>query len=261
MAGLVLLLIATVYVARQDERAAQKSAQDAARFGKSAVSAKANEEHTNENAPDAERNTPGWYGFFRWPSGTTTWAIVLTLLAIAEQAKHTAKAANIANKTLISTLRPKLIIRKIRIHRGTGISTVGIPDPDPWRVNFEAANVGQGAAHILEYRFDIQKIDSGLPADIPPISGDAKREEFALEPGQRKVLFIDIDKELTDILRMIGESGLAQGYQNTNKLYFWGNTRYTDNLRTARNASVCRHYDNVSRTFRPVDDPDREYSD
>jgi hypothetical protein len=35
----------------------------------------------------------GWYGFFRWPNGTTAWAIILTLIAIAEQTKQTRKAA------------------------------------------------------------------------------------------------------------------------------------------------------------------------
>ena len=36
---------------------------------------------------------PGWYRLFTWPEGITTWAIILTLLAIAEQTAYTARAA------------------------------------------------------------------------------------------------------------------------------------------------------------------------
>jgi len=82
-----------VYVARQDERAAQQATRKATQLNKDAVSAKTNEEHPQENVGDTERQTPSWYGFFRWPNGTTTWAIILTLLAIAEQTSQTAKAA------------------------------------------------------------------------------------------------------------------------------------------------------------------------
>jgi hypothetical protein len=79
----------TVYVARQDERAAQQ----AAHLSNNASPAKPDTEHPQKNISDAERHTPTWYTFFRWPSGTTTWAIILTLLAIAEQTSQTAKAA------------------------------------------------------------------------------------------------------------------------------------------------------------------------
>ena len=87
-----------VYVARQDERAVQRGAQNAAHLNNSAVAVKTDEDHPEKSTGDAERDTPSWYGFFRWPNGTTTWAIILTLLAIAEQTKQTAKAADAAEK-------------------------------------------------------------------------------------------------------------------------------------------------------------------
>lgn len=87
-----------VYVARQDERAAQEAAQNAAHFGNKTVLTKTEGEHSQGNVGNTERNAPSWYGFFRWPNGTTTWAIILTLLAIAEQTKETAKAAKASAK-------------------------------------------------------------------------------------------------------------------------------------------------------------------
>jgi hypothetical protein len=154
-------------------------------------------------------------------------------------------------------LRPKLIIRKIDIHSGTRISTIGVPDADPWRVDFEAVNVGQGTAHVSAYSFAISLVDSELPTGISYMEDDEK--PFSLQPGQELMRSINIDEKLTNILRLVGPDGLRLGYQNTNRIYFVGNARYADDLGIERNVSVCRHYQN-SR-FVPVDDPDREYSD
>lgn len=81
----ILILGLAVFIARQDERAFRK----AAALGQPAVAAA-------NNVENEELSSPSWYSFFRWPAGTTTWAILLTLLAIAEQTEHTAKAATAA---------------------------------------------------------------------------------------------------------------------------------------------------------------------
>jgi hypothetical protein len=100
LAAFALILGLAVYIACQDERTAQQSAQNATHLGQNAVAAKADEQHPQENVGNPERHIPSWYGFFRWPNGTTTWAIILTLLAIAEQTKQTAKAAKAANDSV-----------------------------------------------------------------------------------------------------------------------------------------------------------------
>jgi hypothetical protein len=81
-----------VYISVQDERSAQQTAQEATQPAKSALPAKADENHPQQNISNPKRNLPRWYGFFRWGDGTTTWVIVLTLIAIAEQAKESSKA-------------------------------------------------------------------------------------------------------------------------------------------------------------------------
>jgi hypothetical protein len=200
------------------------------------------------------------------------WAIVLvgivTCVVIAWQswetrraAKATQKSADAANKTLISTLRPKLIIRKIEIHRGTNVPTIGVPDADPWKVNFEFSNIGQGTAHILDYGFAISRLESERDTEISYMDGDAKPIPFSLEPGEDMPLSINIDGELISILRHIGEDGLATGYQKTDHIYFFGDASYTDDLGITRHIAACRHYENSSRRFIAVDDADREYSD
>jgi hypothetical protein len=88
-----------VFVSCQDERAAQESAQKAENLASAAIAAKPDTNHPQEHVPQTERHLPSWYGFFRWPNGTTAWAIVLTLMAIAEQTKETAKAAKAAQES------------------------------------------------------------------------------------------------------------------------------------------------------------------
>jgi len=83
-----------------------------------AVYVSVQDKHPVQDSAHREWNAPSWYGFVRWPDGAATWAVLLTLLAIAEQTA-------IANKTLVATLRPHLIVRKIAIYRGTGIPLRG----------------------------------------------------------------------------------------------------------------------------------------
>ncbi len=92
LAGLVLVFGLAIYISVQDERAAQQTTPHAAQLSKSALPAEADENHSQQNVPNPERNAPRWYRFFRWGDGTTTWVIVFTLLAIAEQAHESAKA-------------------------------------------------------------------------------------------------------------------------------------------------------------------------
>lgn len=89
-----------VYIATQDEHATKQPAQESAYQNNAAVPAKANEDHPQNNERNSEGNLPGWYGFFRWPNGTTTWAIILTLFAIAEQTRHTARAAEATKESV-----------------------------------------------------------------------------------------------------------------------------------------------------------------
>jgi hypothetical protein len=100
LAVLVVIFGLTVYVSVQDERAAQQAAQKAAESHQAAIPAKPNEDHPQQSVENAERDLPGWYSFFRWPNGTTTWAIILTLFAIAEQTRHTAKAAEATKESV-----------------------------------------------------------------------------------------------------------------------------------------------------------------
>jgi hypothetical protein len=141
-----------VYVACQDERAAQESAQKAARLDKSSVPAKSDEQYLQENVPNAERHTPSWFGFFRWPNGTTTWAIILTLLAIAEQTKETARSAKAAEKAAeAASLNAKAMITSERPWLVVSIERSEYEQPDVFIVRVQ--NRGNTPATFEEGRW------------------------------------------------------------------------------------------------------------
>ena len=144
--AIVILCGLTLFVARQDERATQESAQKAAQLRNGAVSAEPNEQHPQENVEDTERHTPGWYGFFRWPNGTTTWAIILTLLAIVEQTMHTAKSAK-ATESSAKATRDSIDVQKAAYRQWITIEN--------WRADDVPALCEGAEAALVNIRFDI----------------------------------------------------------------------------------------------------------
>jgi len=151
----------TVYVSIQDKRSAQQTPQETVQSNRGAVATKANENHPQQNGSYPERNAPSWYRFFRWPDGPTTWVIVLTLLAIAEQARETAKAtqavrdsiplqrdaANAAllnAKAVINSERPWVVIFAANTKRGAF---------------FRAGNLGRTPAEIVSFSAEYRCVE------------------------------------------------------------------------------------------------------
>ena len=81
-----------VYVAIQNQRYSNNSEQQGTPPANAAISIEAHDKHPPNNADKTQGNPPRWYGLFAWPDSITAWVILLTLLAIAEQAQESAKA-------------------------------------------------------------------------------------------------------------------------------------------------------------------------
>jgi hypothetical protein len=92
----VVILGLTGYVSLQSQRIAEQGVQQTAPAANGAAASSAQDNHAQQDANNPKRNTPFWFPFFTWPEGVTAWAILLTLLAIAEQTKQTRKAAEAA---------------------------------------------------------------------------------------------------------------------------------------------------------------------
>jgi hypothetical protein len=95
-----VILGLTVYVAVQNQRAAEQTINKTAQTPK-AVAPSQGHEKPQENAENPQGNSPSWYGFFIWPDSTTTWAILLTLWAVAWQANETRRAAEASLKQFV----------------------------------------------------------------------------------------------------------------------------------------------------------------
>src|SRR5258707_9593311 len=105
LAALVVIFGMAFVVAHQDQHASDQAAQKAAEPHKAAITTNPNEQHPEENIENPTGDSPRWYvlylySLFRWPNGTTTLAIVLTLMAIAEQTRETRRSAEATEKTL-----------------------------------------------------------------------------------------------------------------------------------------------------------------
>jgi hypothetical protein len=94
-------------IARHDEYATLSNAHEAAGKSNPAVAGKPNEYHPQEHPENSYWDTPTGHIFhnaLRWPEGTTVWAIILTLLAIAEQTSQTRKSAEATQESARAAL-------------------------------------------------------------------------------------------------------------------------------------------------------------
>lgn len=91
--AVVLILGCSIYVSRQDQKTRDEYETKCNQIKAVTVSQGTHQEDCDKGAEDAARHLPRWYRVFGWPEGITTWAILLTLLVIADQTAQTKRAA------------------------------------------------------------------------------------------------------------------------------------------------------------------------
>src|ERR1035441_5611771 len=90
VAAFVVIFGLTVFVSSQNQRIAEQDARQTAPIANRSVAPNAQGNQAQEAPKYPERNPPFWFRFFTWPEGVTVWAIILTLIVIAEQTQQTA---------------------------------------------------------------------------------------------------------------------------------------------------------------------------
>jgi hypothetical protein len=100
LVGVVLILGSAVYVSRQYQETRQQCEQKSCQVNNIAMAPLGHRQDCDECEQDAERHFPSWYRVFSWPDGIGAWAILLTLLAIAEQTSQTARAVEAARDSI-----------------------------------------------------------------------------------------------------------------------------------------------------------------
>ena len=187
---------------------------------------------------------------------------ILTLGALIWQTIETRYAVRIANKTLVSTFRPRLILRQVSLCVGTFVPALGAPDEESWKVDYVIANTEGTRAHITSTSFAEKMFSKGgLPVPLPyapPIAGST----FSRQPGEEKEFSVGLESDLISLFRILGYvRGGNLKHQRTAFVYFLGYVHYKDDLGVVRKMAVLRHYDTESGRFTVVDDPDYEYAD
>ena len=114
-----MILVCSFVVAHHEEYASDQAAAVSTQPDKSAITAEPDKYHAQENLNKSHWDAPRGRIFreaFRWPQGTGIWALILTLLAIAEQTEHTRKSAQAAllnAQAVINSERAWILVKNI----------------------------------------------------------------------------------------------------------------------------------------------------
>jgi len=177
---LAMIFALAIYVAIQDQRAATKSAEQRTPPANPTISTEAHDNHSQKDAHNAKWNSPRWYKLFAWPEGITTWAIILTLLAVAEQARESAKATKAVRDSIphqknaadAALLNAQAVINSER--PWVMVQTEVLPQQNSAKALFKlkAFNYGKSPAHILNCKGPkAELIEGGQTLPIPPEYG------------------------------------------------------------------------------------------
>jgi hypothetical protein len=132
LVAIVILCVLAIFVSQQNKRLLEQC-----------VAAK----DSGKCEEQAKLAFPRWYRLLAWPECTQNWALLLTLLAIAEQTNQTSRSADISVRTLVAQFRPKIVVRKIRLDPSSFVYYDRRGDGE-WFVVIEFANVGGTSATI-----------------------------------------------------------------------------------------------------------------
>lgn len=216
-------------------------------------------EQARENL-DIERKVEWFTGVLAVVGALQAWLLFGTLGAIKRQ-------ADLMHQSLVATFRPKLLVRKVSVHKGDGIGRCGLdqsgafvnlPDIDSWRIDFSIFNAGGSTAQNITRSFAVDTFTEGIPVNLPYIQ--VTETKFSLGPGEEKWFSIELSKDLSDYYRAFMYSQWADK-QALGHVYFFGFCRYEDRLGLPRGVAVLRHYQTHTKKFKPSDDPDYEYAD
>src|ERR1035437_6821527 len=92
----VVIFGLSVYVSHQTQRIAEQGAQQTTQASSATPTSSAQDNHAQQDEKKPKWYIQFLYRLFTWPEGVTAWAIILTLMAIAEQTKQTTRAAEAA---------------------------------------------------------------------------------------------------------------------------------------------------------------------
>lgn len=213
--AIAVIWTCAIYVSHQYAKVRKQCEETCRHVRTVAVPSVAHEKTCNECEQDAERNFPTWYRLFSWPEGITTWAIVLTLIAIAEQTSQTRKAAEAAllnARAVINAERPWILI------------SVKSPPGPMGGFTVHARNKGRTPAMIIESRMGCAAVKtiSDLPAQaVYPITNPIENR-IVIPGGATHIVWFD-QRLFTGVLK---DSVPLFSWEG--EVFVFGKVRYRD---------------------------------
>jgi len=237
----VLLLVFAYVVARHNGIAASEAVQECA-VPPQPAPAKPREERPSKGPENSFWDGPNGRMFqaaFSWPEGVTAWAILLTLIAVADQARQTARAAQatqdaaaIERDAFIQSQRPKISVRDLSLSSPAGDAPPLRRITGGWHSGqFSITNTGGTTAKVIEVLCICRVLDA-LPARHPWEGEAGKKVEFSLRPGLSQTYSFAVDTAP-------GDSDLGEILTSHKNFYVMGRIDYEDGSGFRRTTRFC----------------------
>jgi hypothetical protein len=190
LALLAVVLGFAFIIARHDEYAALNGTQPSADQHNPAITGKADKNHPQENPKYSYWDSPGGHIFhaaFNWSEGTTIWAIILTLLAIADQTSQTRKAAEATQEAVRDGKKEYVLAedtakRQLRAYICMDTSEVEIIGWQPI-ANVHFKNCGQTPAYEVHGWIGVEVRAHPLQSPLPLPDDKLAKPKTTVGPG------------------------------------------------------------------------------
>jgi hypothetical protein len=235
--GFVFLLAMSVLVTSQYERNAHNPTPHSANGGSPAITATHAPESTAD-AEEAERKHPAWnlaYQVIGWPIGITVWALFFTLMAIADQTRHTARAAKSTEDSV--TISRETAKRQLRAYIEVIVGDAMWQEREKG-YRFGALPIVRNSGQTPAYKLRFVAKAAILPLDLPK---DYFLSEVGDEVGET---ILGINQPMTMHAKVddFVHDGDVQSIKDGDRekcLYAWGVVRYVDCFGDAHFTRFC----------------------
>ena len=254
--GVAVIFGCAVFVSHQYQHARSQCSKECEQVNPRSIPPPPATKNCNECEQNAERHLPRWYRLFGWPEGITTWAILLTLLAIGEQTHQTRRTADLTERTLIATFRPKVILRSVEIRLG---ETPENPRSQP-ALELLFVNIGGTEAKVLPMLVRFEWIPSRRPDNLIFAN---EISEFSLEAGESKPYSFDIPDSQSFVIGLeILNNQANEGRRSMDRRPVCsGTVLYVDGNGAARRTGFARGWNPQEARFVASNDAEYEYQD
>jgi hypothetical protein len=229
-ACIVLVFGGAVYVSHQYQRTRTECQEECQHINPKDVPPAAPTKNCDKCQEDTERNFPSWYRLVSWPEGIGAWAVLLTLLAIAEQTSETRRAATGAVDAA-EAARQTIQLTKHMQRGRIGIVARLVDENIPNLIRISGRNIGSTNVKVFSARGYMATLQT-LPEKPPYLSDKVNtRMTYWIAPGDELPVNIqegDTDQPLVIDLR--GDANRNNLRFHGDALWVYGRISYEDGI-------------------------------